>query len=448
VTLRAAVMTAWSLAALLKGAVATSLAGQVPGGEEGPVDRIVAVVGSAAITYTQLQEEYYSRYTFTGRQPPTDPEQVRAEMRPLLDTLINDELIYQQALRDTMIEVTPLEISDAVDEVMRNTRRQFETEAAFLAELRRAGFLGIDDYRRWMMERQGRELLKNRFEQSIREAGVLVPLNPTEREVRQYYDDHRDQLPVRPASVSLRQVVVRPRADSAARLRAFALADSLARAIRAGADFAVVARRFSDDPGSAQNGGDLGWKRSGDFVREFERVAFSLSLGTISNPVETPFGFHVIQVERIQPTEVKTRHILIAPAIDSAGVAEAERLARDLHARVLVGASFDSVQAIHHDMAEEREALGVPIDSLPPMYRDALAGVDSGRVSDVFVLAIEGADVPPKFAFVKVTGRAPAGPRPYDQIRESIRRGLAEAMGQEKYLAELRRKTYVDTREP
>lgn len=433
--------------ALLLAAAPAGLRAQGPGGEEGPVDRIIAIVGTAAITFTQLQEEYYSRYTFTGRQPPTDPEVIRREMRPLLDTLINDELIYQQALRDTAIQVTPLEVSDAVDQVMRNTRRQFNSEPAFLAELRRAGFLGIDDYRRWMVERQGREILKNRFQQKIRDEGILVPVNPTEREVRAYYDEHRDRFPVRPPSVSLKQVVIRPRPDSAAKARAFALADSLATALRAGADFAVVARRFSDDPGSAQNGGDLGWKRPGEFVREFERVAFALERGTISNPVETPFGYHIIQVERIQPTEVKTRHILIAPAIDSGGVAGAEQLARALHARVLAGASFDSIQAIHHDMAEEREAIGVPVDSLPPMYQAALAGVDSGEVSGVFALTVEGATVPPKYAFVKVTGRAPAGPRPYDQLRETIRRGLAEAMGQEKYLAELRRKTYIDTRE-
>lgn len=442
---RALVAGWWAV--LLASTAPAALVAQAPEGDDGPVDRIVAIVGTSAITFTQLQEEYYSRYTFSRRQPPTDPEVVRREMRPLLDTLINDELIYQQALRDTTMQVTPLEVSDAVDEVMRNTRRQFTTEQAFLDELRRAGFLGIDDYRRWMMERQGREILKNRFQQKIRDEGLLVPINPTEREVRAYYDEHRDQFPIRPPSVSLRQIVIRPRPDSAARAQAFQLADSLARELRAGADFAVAARRFSDDPGSAQNGGSLGWQRPGQFVREFERVAFSMPLGTVSNPVETEFGFHVIQVERRQPTEVKVRHILIAPAIDSAGTASAEQRAHDLLALVRAGAPFDSLQAVHHDMSEEREAIGVPVDSLPPMYQVALAGVDSGEVSEVFALTIEGADVPPKYAFVKVTGRSPAGPRPFDQLRETIRRGLAEAMGQEKYLAELRRKTYIDTRE-
>ncbi len=230
---------------LVLGIAAAPLAAQGP---EEPVDRIVAVVGTTAITYTQLQEEFYSRFTLTGRQPPTDPAEVRRQMRPLLDTLINDELMYQRSLRDTTIQITPLEVSDAVDATMRQTRRQFQTEQAFLDELRRAGFLGIDDYRRWMVEKQGRELLKNRFEAKIREDGTLAPLAPTEREVRAYYDAHRDNLPVRPPTIWIKQIVVRPKPDSAEKAAAFQRADSLAKAIRDGADFAVLARRFSDDP--------------------------------------------------------------------------------------------------------------------------------------------------------------------------------------------------------
>src|SRR5690606_30879207 len=106
-------------------------------------------------------------------------------------------------------------------------------------------------------------------------------------------------------------LVIMPRANFAERERARLLADSIAREIRNGADFAVAARRFSQDPGSAQRGGDLDWFRrggnadgTGRMVKEFENAAFSLQRGAISDPVESPFGFHVIQVERIQGSEV------------------------------------------------------------------------------------------------------------------------------------------------
>ena len=89
--------------------------------------------------------------------------------------------------------------------------------------------------------------------------------------------------------------------DCAEKQRAYALADSIAQALRHGADFAVAARRFSQDPGSREQGGDLGWFRRGPLVPEFERVAFALKPGVISDPVETPFGYHIIQVKRTQP---------------------------------------------------------------------------------------------------------------------------------------------------
>jgi hypothetical protein len=166
-------VSAFRLTALLLvgGAVVLPLAAQDSGSSEEPIDRVAAVVGTMAITFTQLQEEFYTRYSFMQRQPPTDPEQVRIEMRQVLDTLINDELFYQQAIRDTNVKVTSLEISDAVDAVMRRTRAAVSSEEVFQNELRGAGFLGIEDYRRWMVEKQGRELYKNRYIERLQGEG-------------------------------------------------------------------------------------------------------------------------------------------------------------------------------------------------------------------------------------------------------------------------------------
>jgi peptidyl-prolyl cis-trans isomerase SurA len=433
-------------ACLLVGWAATPLPAQEPAAEE-PIDRVAAVVGNVAITFTQLQEEFYTRYSFLQRQPPTDPAQVRLEMRQMLDTLINDELMYQQAIRDTMVKVTQLEIQDAVDAVMRRTRAAVASEEVFQAELRGAGFLGIDDYRRWMTEKQGRELFKNRFIEKLQGEGILAPIEPTEREIRAYYDLHRDEMQMRPPSVSLRQILIRPKPSAAALVDSKRLADSLVAALRDGAEFEVLAKRFSQDPGSAATGGSLGWQRRGVFVREFEQAAFTLPRGAISEPVQSPFGYHIIQVERINPTERLVRHILIAPPVDSTSLAEARRIAEDLRRLVVGGLPFDSLQAIHHDAAEEREARGAVIDSMPPAYQAAIAGVDSGQVSGVFELAVEGQPLLSKFGFVKVTGRVPAGPAPYDQMREVLRRGLGDAMGRDRYLADLRKKTYIDIHE-
>jgi peptidyl-prolyl cis-trans isomerase SurA len=412
--------------------------------QEEPVDRVVAVVGTAAITYTQLQEEYYSRLQAARQQPPSDTAVLHRDMRMILDTLINAELLYQQAIRDTTITVTSIEVNDAVDETMRNMRQQVPSEQVFQAELRRAGFLGIDDYRRWLVDQQMRELLRNRYENKLRGDGTLAQVPPTEREIRAYYEARRATLPPRPPTLSLKQLMIRPGSNPAAKAEARRVADSIASELRAGADFAVAARRFSDDPSSAERGGSLDWFRRGQMVREFERAAFALPVGTISNPVESPFGYHIIQVERIHPTEVKARHILISPTVDSAGIEAARALADSLHLLLEGGANFDSLQAIYHDPSELREGLRMIVDSLGPDYAAALAGVPEGGHSAVFPVSVDGS--PPKFTILRVTERVPAGPVPYEQVRDQIRTLLGRSLGEQRYFTELRRKTHIEVR--
>src|SRR5690606_7930139 len=242
-----------------------------------------------------------------------------------------------------------------------------------------------------------------------------------------------------------RQIVIAPKPNPAEKAKARVLADSLVQALRAGADFQVVARRFSQDPVSAAQGGDLGWVRPGVMVREFERVAFALPVGTISDPVESPFGFHIIQVERIHPTEVKARHILISPEVDTTGIVAARALADSLHGLLVAGATFDSLQSIYHDPSELREGLRMIVDSLGPDYAAAIEGVPEGGVSEVFPISVAGS--PPKFAILRVTERVPAGPIPYDQLRPRIRDILARQLGDQRFFDELRRKTHIEVRE-
>ena len=406
------------------------------------IDRIAAVVGNSVILNSQVEEELFARYSQTARRPPSDPTLLRQECRALLDTLIDQEVMYQQAVKDTTIKVAPLEITDAVDQTVRETRSRIASEEQFQAELRTAGFRSLDDYRRWLFEQQRRALILRQFRFALEERGALVPINPTEAEVRAYYDANRAGLPDRGASVSLKQLVVAPRPTPEAKALAFALADSLARELRAGADFAIAAKRFSADPGSAQQGGDLDWFRRGAMVPEFERVAFNLPRGTISDPVESPFGYHIIQVDRIQPTEVKARHILIAAEVTEENVTAARALAEQLQERVQAGASIDSLQVIHHDPAELREARNAIVAELGAEYQQALAGVDSGQVTQVFELPTR------KFAFLRVLSREDQGPVPFDLLREQIREGIAKELGQQAYLRDLRAATYIDIRLP
>src|SRR4029079_13802643 len=98
-----------------------------------------------------------------------------------------------------------------------------------------------------------------------------------------------------------------------AKAKTKAEADSIVLELRRGADFAIAAKRFSQDPRSKEQGGALSWCRRGVMVPEFEKVAFSLRPGMISDPVESPFGYHILQVERVQPAQAPATTIPPVP---------------------------------------------------------------------------------------------------------------------------------------
>ncbi len=106
--------------------------------------------------------------------------------------------------------------------------------------------------------------------------------------------------------------------DSALDAATVAKAKDVLAKVNAGGDFADLAKQYSDDPGSAAKGGDLGWFAKGVMVPEFEAVAFALKPGAVSDLVKTQFGYHIIKVEDVQKDKkdavikVKASHILIA----------------------------------------------------------------------------------------------------------------------------------------
>ncbi len=407
-------------------------------------DRVIAVVGNRPILLSQVDEEIFTRQSQNGLKPPENDAAMDSLRQSVMADLIDEELLVQEAQRDTTIKVSDEEVLQGVEQQVKNVRARFTSELDFNNELRKAGFDTPDEYRRWTADNIRRSFYRTRLLEHLKDRGHLKPVAPTDREMRDYFEQTRGTMEKRPPTISFRQIVISPRASDSARARARTLADSIAAALRKGADFASTAKRFSQDPGSRDNGGDLGWQRRGTFLPEFERVEFSLKPGAISDPVETAFGFHIIQVVRTQPTETNARHILIMPAVTPANVDSARALATRVYQAAAAGASFDSLQRIYHDKAEEREALSVPIDRLPDMYAKGIGSADSGAVVPPFELT--GADGRTKFTIVKVTERRPAGDLKYDDVKEKLRTQLGEEFAIRRLLARLRASTYVDVR--
>lgn len=141
-------------------------------------------------------------------------------------------------------------------------------------------------------------------------AKIRSEVQPTDAELRRAYEARKDQFK-RPASAHVLHILVKsepgaaPQADAAARAKA----EGLVAQLRAGADFAALARANSEDPSSSGNGGDMGWVDMGQTVEPFERAIFSIPLNQISDPIRSQeYGYHIVKVverrdQTVQPFE-------------------------------------------------------------------------------------------------------------------------------------------------
>jgi peptidyl-prolyl cis-trans isomerase SurA len=409
-----------------------------------PVDRIVAIVGIRPILTSQLEERLVYEQS-QGMPAPPDSAAREALKRELLRQMIDEELLVQQAERDTSIKVTDQEVQDAVERSVQQVRSNYPSEQEFQAQLRAANFGSIEEWRRFLAENQHRAILRQRLLESLSQKGKLKPIPPTEAQMRVYWEANRAQLPKRPPVASFRQIVIAAMPDSAALVRAQHLCDSLLTELRHGADFATVARRFSGDSGSAVQGGELGWFRRGLMVKAFEQAAFNLRPGELSECVATEFGFHIIQSERVQPAEIQARQILIAPVISAAQIEKAHQLADSVRGALVggAGASFDLLARRYADETETKLAEQVAIAQLPPAYQQLLARDSTPGWKPVLRLDVGHRT---KFAVVEITKRLPEGDLAFDDVKDKIRANLSQELAVQHYLDLVRHQTYVDVR--
>jgi peptidyl-prolyl cis-trans isomerase SurA len=406
-----------------------------------PVDRIVAIVGDQPLLWSDVLS-FINQQRAAGAQVPADSAGQETFAKDALNQLIDEEILVQKA-HEMKVDVTESEVNHSVDDQLKRIRDQFKTDEEYRAELKNAGFGTPEEYRRTLYTQFYRRALQQRVFPDLQKGAH--PRNVSDADVEEAFQKNKEFLKTQPATVTFRQIIVAPKPTAEQKKRARAKADSILIEIRKGGDFEQIAKRESMDQGSKATGGDLGWNRRGAMVPEFERVMFALNPGQISPVIETPFGYHIIRVDRVQAGEVHAHHILISPVIDSADLAAA-RLEADSVARAWrAGASFDSLAAKHHDPAEEKGILQPFVrDSLPPSYSTALIGKKTGDITDPFELA--GPRGTPKYAIVQLVTLNEKGQYVESEVRERIRQQLAAERATRDLLDDLRKHTFVAIR--
>jgi peptidyl-prolyl cis-trans isomerase SurA len=434
----------WALAFLA--APALLHAQQHPAVPAQVIDRLVAVVGDRPILLSEVEEEMLLAQA-QGQRIPTDSAARDALVRTTLQRMVDEEVLYQKARQDTAITVTDADVQSAVDEQVNRVRGQFQTEVEYRNQLLTAGFNTPEEYRRWLSDQQRRSGYTQRYLEKLRGEGKLRNASVSDAEIRHAFAEVQAAAPnqLRPASIAFHQIVVKPEPTPAERAAAMVRAESALAEVRRGTDFSMVARRLSDDPGTKERGGDLGWFRRGQMVDAFDRVAFRLRPGQISEIVTSPFGYHIILVDRVQPGEIKARHILVTPVLTSRELLTARTIADTVAARLRAGANFDSLYTLYADTVEQKVVGPLPRTQIPPVYGSVLEGLAAGQISPVFALAAEDS-LHTKYVVVKVDEVSPERAYTYEEVHDQVRTNLQREKAVSELLRTLRRQTYVDIR--
>ncbi len=275
------------------------------------------------------------------------------------------------------------------------------------------------------------------------------PVEVSEAEMLTRFEEASGQLGQRPRTLTMQQVVLIPEPADDARDRARAKADSLLDRVRAGEDFAELATEASDDAGTAEVGGDVGWFRRGQMVPEFEDAAFALPAGSVSNVVESDFGFHIIKVERVRGrSEVQARHILAMPQVSEEDVASTAALAQEIYDRAEAGESMRELFEEYGDplAPDSVEVAFEQLEEFPPAYsvlQSATPGTFYGP------LRYQGASGRPqdvRYAVVKVVSLREAGAYTFEDLRPQIASQLQQEKQRDALIENLRAASHIDIR--
>ncbi|MDX5477414.1 MAG: peptidylprolyl isomerase, partial [Cyclobacteriaceae bacterium] len=227
------------------------------------------------------------------------------------------------------VMVSDAEVMIQADQRFSMVMSQFGGDESMLAEIYGKT---ADQLKAEIEESLKEQLVITKMQQKITEGLTVSPAD-----VRKFYNSiHRDSLPFFSAEVTVGQIVRKPvvnrevKEEIANRLRGFK------QMINDGtADFQTLAREHSQDPGSAMMGGELGFFRRGELAPEYEATALGLKPGEISDPVETMFGFHMIQLLERRGNTFNTRHILIRPLPSEEDIKSAERYLDSMRTQIM-----------------------------------------------------------------------------------------------------------------
>jgi peptidyl-prolyl cis-trans isomerase SurA len=312
------------------------------------VDKIVAVVDDKIILYSDIESQY-AQYIQDGEKPT--PE-LRCD---IIEQLITQKMLVAQALIDSVV------VSDDEVEGELNRRVKYFAQMAGGEEnLEKYYGKSIIQIKEEFREDIKQQLLSQRMQQNIIDNVRITP-----SDVRLFINKiPKDSLPYYNAEVEIGEIVIYVKTSEGSKQYSKQKIEDLRQRAIKGENFAALAELYSEDPGSATQGGELGFTNRGDLDPTFESAAYSLKKpGDISTVIESRFGFHVIQLIERRGERINVRHILIVPKTTSYDLAKARNLTDSLYDILSKNpAMFTELAMAHNEDENSKQTGGIKVN--------------------------------------------------------------------------------------
>ena len=340
------------------------------------IDKVEAIIGDEIVLTSEVESQYL-QYLSQGN---SKSDAIKCE---IIEDLLFQKLLINQAKLDSVV-VT----DEEVDTEITKRLTYFESQLGSVEKVEEYfGKLKVE------IELELGKVIKDQFLAERVQRGISSDVKVTPAEVREFFNQQNDaDIPVVPAKVEVAQVIVKPEISEEQKDKLRDKLNSFRERVYKGEDFKMLAALYSDDPGSATRGGELGFVNRGDLVPEFERAAFRLKEGEISEVVESQFGFHIVQLIERRGEQINVRHILLKSKVSSTALYNAklkiEQVEKELKAGTI---TFDeAVEKYSDDESKNNNGLLLnpntmstlhAIDEMSPTLKFAVENLEEGSFS-------------------------------------------------------------------
>jgi len=341
------------------------------------IDQIVAVVGDEIVLYSDIESQII-QYKSQGNYS--------SEMRcDVIEDLLKQSILIHYARLDS-IEVT----KDEIDSEVEKRYKYFEDQLGSQLKVESYFDKSIIEIKSELFNVIENQMFVQRMQNKI-----VSDIKLTPAEIQKIFDQlNSDDVPIIPEQVEISQIVITPEITEEQTQSIKDKLNSYRERVYAGEDFKTLAILYSDDIVSAKNGGELGYVNRGDLVPEFERAAFKLKEGEVSEIVITKFGMHIIQLIDRKGEQINVRHILVKPKPNSYSKQQASEKINEIFNKInLNEITFNEAVQLYsdHPSKNNKGLVTNPMDmstllvlnDLPPLLKSKLNRVNKGEILNV-----------------------------------------------------------------